>query len=126
VTLSDLLNYYPHFLTLGGLFVGFLVLRMRGEFATREDLQKLQADVTTAARDAGTAARRVEAVESELKHLPRREDIHALHLKLTELQGSIGTMRAEAKGDREILGRVEGSLSRHEDIIAQASRVGAR
>lgn len=119
MTWSDLLSYYPHVLTAGGLFVSYLLLRARGEFATRPELAALSADVAK-------VAQRVEIMDREMQHLPRREDIHALHLKLSEVQGSLGEMRAEARGDRDLLARVEAVMSRHEDIIAATGRAGAR
>lgn len=116
---DDLLKWYPHVLTVGGLFMAFLLLRARGEFATKTDLSALATEVKE-------TSRRVEIVEREMSHLPKREDIHALHLKLTEVQGDLREMRAEAEGDRGILGRVEAALQRHEDVIAAVSRAGSR
>ena len=119
MTWNDFISWYPHAIAIGSLVVGFLLLRLKGEFATRSEVTTLSANVAA-------VSQRVEIMDREMKHLPKREDIHELTVQLTRLQGNISEMRAEARGDREILGRVEGSLSRHEDIIAQASRAGVR
>lgn len=114
-TLNEVLAYWPHISTLGGLAMVALMWRMRSEFATTSSVSGLSAEVNA-------LTLRVERVERDVGDLPKREDIHSLQIAMTEIKGALGEMRAEARGDRDLLARVEHALARHEDIIATGGR----
>ena len=112
--LDELTKYWPAALSAGGIFAAALLWRMRGEFATRTDLATLQADLNA-------YGKRIERMEGDMRHLPTRDDIHALHVEVTSMRGELREMRAENRGVRDILSRTEAALTRHEDIIHAAA-----
>ncbi len=119
ITLNDVWAWWPLITTLGGGGMAYLLWRFRGEFATKADLAAL-------ASDSAQTGRRIEKIERDLQHLPSKEDIHRLQLAITEMNGKLNEIRAESRGDRDLLTRVEAALTRHEDILASASRPGGR
>lgn len=122
ITLNDLLGYWPYISTFGPLALVVLIWRLRGEFATKADLAKLSDKVDGLSTQSTGTGMRVESLEREMQLLPTRADIHSLQIVVTEIKGSLNEMRAEARGDRDLLGRLDAALVRHEDIIAATGR----
>lgn len=112
-----LAKFWPLAFGAGGIAVGALLWRMRGEFATKSDMAAMKTEL-------GKYSGRIERMEGDMKHLPTREDIHSLHIDVTKMRGELGEMRAENRGIREIMVRAEAVLTRHEDIIATAAARG--
>jgi hypothetical protein len=54
--------------------------------------------------------RRIQAIESELQHLPSKDDITNLRLQLTELNGRMGTFDAELASIARTTRRIEDHL----------------
>lgn len=54
--------------------------------------------------------RRVQAMESELKHLPDKDDVNELKLALAELRGTVSTLNESLSGVSRTVRRVEGFL----------------
>lgn len=119
ITLNEIWAWWPLITTLGGFGMAFLLWRFRGEFATKADLAAL-------ASNSAETGRRIERIESEMQHLPSKGDIHKIQLGMSEINGKLGEIRAESRGDRDLLTRVEAALTRHEDILATNSRNGGR
>ncbi|WP_313350521.1 DUF2730 family protein [Paracoccus sp. (in: a-proteobacteria)] len=60
---------------------------------------------------------RLTAVESSLRELPGKEDLHGLSLSMAEMRGDMRELRASMDGHRQILSRVESVVSRQEDHL---------
>lgn len=60
---------------------------------------------------------RIMAAEQTLKGMPGKDEMHALGLAISDLKGSIQTMGASVEGQRQILMRVENTVSRQEDHL---------
>lgn len=88
---------------------------VRSGLPTREDL-----NAEAAAR--AQLEKRLSSVELQLQHMPTLEKAHELVTRITELTGELKVVRAEFGTLHEILERVEGTVKRHETIIADAAR----
>lgn len=53
---------------------------------------------------------RVQAIESELKHLPSKDDVTALKLGLTTVEGQLNTFQSEMAGVGRAVHRIENHL----------------
>lgn len=116
MTLLDILSKtWPAAFGIGGIVVVALLWRMRGEFATKADLSTMRTDLSA-------QGQRIERMESDMRHLPTKDDITALRLEVRAMNGELREMRAEARGMRDIMTRTEQAITRHEDIIANAAR----
>lgn len=67
-------------------------------------------------------ATRVEKVERDMSAMPARDDMHALHIALTEIRGDLKEMRATMAGHSEIMTRLETVVSRHEDHLLDGAK----
>jgi hypothetical protein len=65
---------------------------------------------------------RTQAVEQELRSRPAQHELHAVQIALTEMRGDLRTMQAHVAGMREILGRVETVVTRHEEHLLESNR----
>ncbi|WP_431282710.1 DUF2730 family protein [Humitalea sp. 24SJ18S-53] len=117
LSFDEMLKLWPIVVTIGGIVLAGVLWRFRGEFATKADVSELRSEGVK-------TAQRLERIERDMQHLPTREDIHRIQLGMTEIKGSLGEMRVEARGDRELLSRVETAMARHEDIISSRARSG--
>ncbi len=66
--------------------------------------------------------RRCDVLEQTIRSLPDREDIHNLSLALSDIKGEMKAMRAEMSGTKDIMGRVEDVVSRHEQHLMDSKR----
>lgn len=55
-------------------------------------------------------AKRLGTVESDLKHLPNKEDVHAIKLQVTEIHGQLRTAESELGGVARTVRRIEDHL----------------
>lgn len=53
---------------------------------------------------------KVGVIEGELKHLPNKEDVHALRVQVTEIHGQLRTSDAELAGVARTVRRIEDHL----------------
>lgn len=60
---------------------------------------------------------RISALEQTVMGLPGKDDMHALHLGMSELRGELREMRAVMTGNSQIMGRLESIVTRHEDHL---------
>lgn len=68
-------------------------------------------------------AKRLELIERQIAGAPGRDDMHALHIGLTEMHGDLREMRATMKGNNDIMQRLENIVTRHEDhLLGKATR----
>lgn len=65
---------------------------------------------------------RIASLEQTVQELPRKDDIHALHIQMTEVQGGMREMRAIMKGNQDIMRRLETIVTRHEDYLLDGSK----
>lgn len=56
--------------------------------------------------------RRIQATESELKHLPDKDDVNDLKLAISELRGTVGRLDENMSGISRTVRRVEGYLTK--------------
>ncbi|QFS97574.1 hypothetical protein FIV06_09085 [Labrenzia sp. THAF191b] len=54
--------------------------------------------------------RRVQSIESELKHLPNKDDVNELKLAMAQLDGTVGRLDESLSGISRTVRRVEGFL----------------
>ena len=54
--------------------------------------------------------RRVQSIESELKHLPNKDDVNELKLAMAQLDGTVGRLDESLTGISRTVRRVEGFL----------------
>ncbi|GAB4197819.1 MAG: hypothetical protein OHK0024_36750 [Thalassobaculales bacterium] len=96
------------------------------KFVTREDHDAgagaLRAGLAAEATARAELARRVDHLEATVGHLPTRDDIHALGLQLTRVEGAVTALGARIDGLAELLERVDASVQRHEAIFSDAAR----
>ncbi len=59
--------------------------------------------------------RRIQSVESELKHLPDKDDVNELKLAIAELRGTVGRLDESLGGVSRTVRRVEGFLMKEGD-----------
>ena len=65
---------------------------------------------------------RLASVEQTLRAQPTKEDMHALHLALRDMQGEMKAMAAAAEGTNKIMSRLEAIVGRHEDHLLGGAR----
>ncbi|SNS87021.1 Protein of unknown function [[Luteovulum] sphaeroides subsp. megalophilum] len=65
---------------------------------------------------------RLASVEQTLRAQPTKEDMHALHLALRDMQGEMKAMAAAAEGTNKIMSRLEAIVARHEDHLLGGAR----
>lgn len=70
----------------------------------------------------GALGQRVDTLERSMHGVPGREDVHSLKLGLSELAGEIRVVGAQLSGQRDILGRLEAVVTRHEDHLLETRR----
>ncbi|WFE92291.1 DUF2730 family protein [Roseibium porphyridii] len=59
--------------------------------------------------------RRVQELESEMKHLPDKDDVNDLKLSIAELRGTVGRLDESLSGVSRTVRRVEGYLMKEGD-----------
>jgi hypothetical protein len=71
-------------------------------------------------------ARRIEAVEARLqgveqtvRAMPAKDDVHDLRLALADMKGELRAMHVAMTGTREIMGRLEAVVTRHEEHLLE-------
>lgn len=129
MTLADLTSAFDFILkvtAVAGVLNGALYLVLKGRFLTRAEADRQaenrkQDDVERQKSVDGLAAR-VTAIEGDLKQLPSKDDFHAMKLELAEVLTELRETRAEARGTKEILLRVEQQVSDHTSIFVEAAR----
>ncbi|ACI98525.1 hypothetical protein [Rhodospirillum centenum] len=114
------------------LFIAWVGWSLRHQFVTRDDhAQALQAmtkhhedqvasvaeRAQKAAEAADHAARRADQVAAELATMPSRDEVHKLHLSVTELSGRIERFGERLDGSRESMSRFQRVLDRVEDFL---------
>ncbi|WP_428527129.1 DUF2730 family protein [Roseibium sp.] len=102
--IEDIKNWLAVFNTAGLIVLGvygWLTARAKGN---SEHLQKV--DNKLIEHD-----RRIQSVESELKHMPDKDDVHDLKLALAELRGTVGRLDESLSGVSRTVRRVEEHLT---------------
>lgn len=51
--------------------------------------------------------RRIQTVESEFQHLPKKDDVHRMQVAMTEMQGQLGSMVKTTEATERATRRVE-------------------
>lgn len=67
-------------------------------------------------------AKRIDAIELRLAGVPVREDLHQLHISLSDMRGDLKEMRATMKGNNTVMERLEAIVSRHEDHLLNGAK----
>ncbi|MBO4168888.1 DUF2730 family protein [Cereibacter azotoformans] len=65
---------------------------------------------------------RLASVEQTLRAQPTKEDMHALHLAMRDMQGEFKAMSATMEGNNKIMSRLEAIVARHEDHLLGGAR----
>lgn len=64
---------------------------------------------------------RVQKVEHEISTTPRKDDMHALHLLLSEQSGELKAIRTSLRALNESTSQLAHSVTRHEDYLRENS-----
>lgn len=67
-------------------------------------------------------AARVASLEQAQRVMPTKDDMHALHLGMSEMRGDLREMRAAMDGNMKVMGRLETIVTRHEDHLLEGSK----
>lgn len=65
---------------------------------------------------------RMSAVETSLKAMPGKDELHQVSISLADMRGDIRAMGASVDGQRQILSRLESVVSRQEDHLMRNSK----
>lgn len=84
-------------------------------FATRR--KDVDEKLEEAKRDRDALASRVSAVEAEAKASPGQNDIHDLTVAMAEMRGEFRALSETLRGQRDLMGRLETVVERHEDHL---------
>jgi phage-related protein len=69
-----------------------------GEKKLAEDVKAVEEDIAKAEKTLVDHDRRIQGVESEMRHLPSKDDMSALQLSLANLTGTVGILAESFKG----------------------------
>ncbi len=70
----------------------------------------------------GDHDQRLASLEQAQNSMPTKDDIHSLHLGMAEMRGDLREMRAAMDGSRQIMGRLETIVTRHEDHLLDGAK----
>lgn len=74
------------------------------------------------AKRLGDHDQRLATLEQTQRSMPTKDDMHALHLGMSEMRGDLREMRAAMDGSRQIMGRLETIVTRHEDHLLEGAK----
>jgi hypothetical protein len=60
---------------------------------------------------------RLQSVEQSVRGMPGKDDIHAVQIALSEMRGELRAVHVTINGTREIMGRLEAVVTRHEEHL---------
>lgn len=71
----------------------------------------------------GALEERVRETETTLRSTPGRDEVHSINVGLAKIEGQLSTIGAHMQGQRELMGRLEKVVGRHEEqFIREAGR----
>lgn len=140
--IGDWLQLGHYAISVGALLLGIAMLFLKDRFVTREEHESQADEIATKVSHAEFAAHRDETnrrlgegsarmaelsaligrVDAAIRNLPTKEDLHDLALALKEVGGDLKAIRAEARAHEKDLSELRDTVTRHEDIIADARR----
>lgn len=65
---------------------------------------------------------RITALEQAQSSMPTKDDMHALHLGVSEMRGDMKELRAVISGSSQVMGRLEKIVTRHEDFLLDGAK----
>lgn len=101
-------------LTLGGVVYRWVTAGQRRNDAQLEDHAK---QLETYAGQLSEMGSQIGRIEQQITSMPGRESLHSVELKLAQMAGDMREIAAHMGGQKEILGRLESIVSRHEDHL---------
>lgn len=110
-TIAPWISLVLSFITLAGVIYGWFT---SGEKQNAKDLTEHREKISDAFEAVGKSIdahdRRIQAVESELKHLPDKDSVTELKLAMSKLEGTVGLLG-------ESLGSVQRTVLRIDDWL---------
>lgn len=100
---------------LTGIIMTLLTQRLKRDFASKEELVDVKARLDR-------QHERMVAIETIVQHLPNEKGFHELALAMKALGGDLGVASERITGVMRDLGRIEATITRHEDILSNAAR----
>lgn len=79
--------------------------------------RKNAATIEAHARRLETIEGRLQSVEQSVRGMPGKDDIHAVQIALSEMRGELRAVHVTINGTREIMGRLEAVVTRHEEHL---------
>ena len=105
--------------TLSLPFLFSLALGVFTYFRTRrQDVDELFKD---GSKQMAELDQRLATVEQRIRDMPERDDMHRMELTLTEMAGSLNTMSERMRSQYQLMQRLEGIVTRHEDHLREKS-----
>lgn len=98
-------------LSIAALIFTFIRTRRKDVEAQFEEVAKTQR----------SHERRLTELEKDLERLPGTDEVNRIMLAVTELKGAMEKMSVKLDGTREILGRVETSVSIHQEHLMKGA-----
>jgi len=94
--------------------------------ARRSDLDKRFDEVSTKvganSEDIANLRGRTVKVEQTLENLPSKQEMHNLELGISQMSGDLKALTETIKGHREILNRIDTTVTRHDDHLLEKNR----
>lgn len=121
--LATLKDWLPFMQLMGTGAVFVVALWLRSRFVSREEFDKLSAEIREEIADKHIrlerGAARFDRIDQALAELPKKSDLYSLGLEISRLSGSIDTLGARLEGHEELTSRIEHAVRRHEAIFAE-------
>jgi len=94
---------------------GWLMLRLRAEFATKKELLEVKQQSEQNGRD-------IAEVKLAMANMPTAADITALRLQIEELNGNIKSDAVALKGVKDALQRTDNAVTRVEQFLMRGGK----
>lgn len=62
---------------------------------------------------------RLASVEAAMRSMPGRDELHRMEVGITKMAGKMETVAAHMAGQRDLMGRMEAVVARHEEHLLQ-------
>ena len=116
----DLVLKYANFmLTIAVGIYAFFVTRRKD---VEKQFEAVEEQFKAGSKKFAAVELRVELLESAVQELPKKEDMHALAITLSEMGGDMKAMRASLRAMTDSLARTERIVSRHEDHLLNGGK----
>lgn len=119
----DLINQYgTTLLLLGQIGMAVAMLYLKGQFAPKGLENDVKEAFATALGNHNGLDRRILALETRIRDIPKIADLHKLEREIAELRGDLKRMDENIDGTEGLLTRLERQVERMEDFLKREQR----